>query len=67
METVPVVRRTDARIANLPIDDIADCDYENPSSVHSPRGVGVVEDIICFPETSLGISSSLCSPRRYVS
>jgi len=59
METVPVVRHTDARIVYLPIDDIADYDYENPNSMHSPRGVGVVVDITYFPETSLGISCAL--------
>ena len=65
METVPVTRHTDARMVYLPIDDIADYDYENPNSVHSPRGVGVVEDIICFPETSLGINCALCALQRY--
>ena len=55
----------DARIVNLPIDDLADCDYENPDSMHSPRGVGVVEDITCFPETPLGICCTPCALQGY--
>ena len=60
----PVFRHGDARTVNLPIDDIADCDYENPNSTHPPRGVGVVEDIIHFPETPLGINCALCALPR---
>jgi hypothetical protein len=50
-----------ALLNNPAIDDIVDCNYENPNSTHLPRGVGVVEDITCFPETSDGISCAFCA------